>query len=829
MRTSAWQRMRLTPILAWAICSAAAGQGVDAPQHLKSLGPAGPRSYLTDSWGVLGLTLSNPTPVDLEARALTFFADAPSRQYGRDLWVPGKATLWSWATIGPPPGPTQRSVVELKTLLYDRTGGQERLLKSPQGPPVHSELVRYHKREPGTTVLLDADIADGSIGPLSARDVARADEVRELVAVFRQVSQLSGRISSVKQRFLPPFPEALDGVDHFVIGSDRIADDVAGLRALREWLERGGTLWVMLDLVSPRTAAAILGDDLDLQVVDRVSLTHVQFRNGPGYQYRTEVEPLVVEEPIDFVRVLTPQQPPIYTIDGWPAAFLKDVGRGRILVTALGARGWTRPRTVRDRKSPFPEFSKLPVSLAPLDYLVAELHPTSDRPAVPTDDLRSFVNEQISYSVVGRNSVLVVFGLLFVVLTLAAFALGRGGRLEHLGWLGPALALGAAGVFIWLGALSRGAVPPTVAVAQMVDAIPGLDEAQATGFLAVYQPSLSTSAVGAERGGWFELDLTGLEGRALRRVQTDFDRWHWENLNLPAGVRTGPFRHTFLKGGAVEATVRFGPNGAEGRVIPGPFRDLEDVLLSTPGPHTVAVRLEADGTFRAGSDDELPSGQVMVGGLLSDRQRARQKLYEKLLAEPKPRYLAGRGVLLAWAEPVDMGFTLAADARTAGEALLTVPLQYERTPPNTRVTVPAAFLESRRITSDGRSLQVAAESHLATTMRLRFQVPASVRPLTVESARLTIKLIAPGRGVVLGGPGGGEASVLRRLTSPLGTEVVDLRDPALLRPDEHGAISFSVQIGPSPAGGGERNQWRLESAGLELRGRTAGEGEYESR
>src|SRR5262249_36185449 len=145
--------------------------------------------------------------------------------------------------------------------------------------------------------------------------------------------------------------------------------------------------------------------------------------------------------------------------------------------------------------------------------------------------------------------------------------------------------------------------------AQIVDAVPGLDEVQMTGFLAVYQPSLGTSPVGAEQSGTFELDMAGLEGRVHRRVQTDLDRWHWENLELPAGVRAGPFRHTLRTAEPVEATVHFGPNGVEGRVAPGPFGRLEDALVRTPGPHTVAVRVGPDGSFRAGSDDELRGGQ----------------------------------------------------------------------------------------------------------------------------------------------------------------------------------------------------------------------------
>ena len=243
---------------------------------------------------------------------------------------------------------------------------------------------------------------------------------------------------------------------------------------------------------------------------------------------------------MDFVRALAPGQQALYTVDGWPAAFVLEVGRGRVLVTTLGARGWMRERDARDPRPRYREFPSLPVALVPFEFLASELHPSPERPPFTEDELRASVTGQISYSVVGRSTVLWVFGLLFLALAVAALALGRKRVLEHLGWLGPVLALGAAGIFIGLGELSRGAVPSTVAVAQVVDAVPGVDEVQTTGFLAVYQPALSTASVGTEQGGRFDLDLTGLEGRVHRRVQTDLDRWHWENLELPAGIRTAP-------------------------------------------------------------------------------------------------------------------------------------------------------------------------------------------------------------------------------------------------------------------------------------------------
>src|SRR5262249_38290233 len=145
----------------------AAAQVANAPPQLRGLGAIGGRSQLTDGWSVLGFALSNPTAADVEARLLTSYAGAPDRQYGRDVWVPAKATRWSWYSLGPPPRPQNRNVVELKSFLYDRTGGREHLVRSPEGQPMHSDLVGFQRREPGTTVMLDADIADGSQLPPS--------------------------------------------------------------------------------------------------------------------------------------------------------------------------------------------------------------------------------------------------------------------------------------------------------------------------------------------------------------------------------------------------------------------------------------------------------------------------------------------------------------------------------------------------------------------------------------------------------------------------------------------------------------------------------------
>src|SRR5262249_19244885 len=101
----------------------------------------------------------------------------------------------------------------------------------------------------------------------------------------------------------------------------------------------------------------------------------------------------------------------------------------------------------------------------------------------------------------------------------------------------------------------------------------------------------------------------------------------------------------------------------------------------------------------------------------------------------------------------------------------------------------------------------------------------------VESARLRLKLYAPARAVAVDAFAGSDAVPLRRLTSPTGTEQVEINDPRLLRPDEHGALYLNVEVGEARGSNPGQDLWRLEAAGLEVRGRTTGGegGENESR
>src|SRR5205823_1390290 len=150
------------------------------------------------------------------------------------------------------------------------------------------------------------------------------------------------------------------GLDQLVVSSDRVTADPAGLCAIRQWLHGGGRLWVRLDRVSPATVSLLLGEAFPCTVVNRTELTQWQLLQSPRAEAADEEAsdalegPVPVrqtflridgkidtfEPPVEMVCILAPGVKAAHTINGWPASFWRRSGRGKVLFTTLGPRGW---------------------------------------------------------------------------------------------------------------------------------------------------------------------------------------------------------------------------------------------------------------------------------------------------------------------------------------------------------------------------------------------------------------------------------------------------------------------------------------------------------
>jgi hypothetical protein len=648
-----------------------------------------------------------------------------------------------------------------------------------------------------------------------------------MVSAAKLGAGLGPGVSEWYEDLLPPVLESLAGLDQLALSNNRLASDAAGLVAVRQWLFGGGRLWIMLDAVDPATVELLLGDAFHLHVVDRVGLTEVLIEDARPDKEPYKQEPREFEEPVDLVRVLVTDVEVAHTVNGWPASFWQPVGKGEVLFTTLGPRGWVRPRTRDDRSAPrglnAPPFAPN----QSLGNLAARFFKPRQPPIVGQKQLEPYLMEQIGYRIVSRGSIAAVLGAFCLALLTGGAWLARRGRLDRMVWLGPAAAVASASVLGVMGLASRRTVPPTVGVAQVVEIEPGADDLRMTGLVATYNQETSDASLGARRGGVFRLDMTGLGGTARRMLRTDFDTWRWERLVLPNGVRMAPFEYAAKTDRPVVARAVFGPRGLTGRFTGGPFEELADTIIAAPSQINLAVRLDAQGGFTAGPGDVLATGQFVAANLLSDEQRRRQLIYERLLRrEPVNEYPA-RPMLLAWARPLDMQFSFPSQAKQVGSAMLAVPLVIERSPPAERVVIPSPFLPYRSII--GPLMQVSSaysnnrrewlELISASLVCLRFQLPETVLPVALDHATLTIRGNVPSRELGVFGFSGGERVTLATRNSPIGTQEFDVDRADLLQLDERGGLLLGIDVGAQTTDG-PAPLWKLEEVRLQVTGLT---------
>ncbi|HLJ94998.1 MAG TPA: hypothetical protein VKU02_17615 [Gemmataceae bacterium] len=805
----------------------AAQQGEAVPLRLSGVNPGGFRTNATESWGAYTFALTNFTEKDRLARVLVFFQHRPEVQYGRDVWVPAHSTRSSWLLVGPVEAQAPAGRREIEILLYDRTDGQDRLILPPEAAGrVRGRGVPYQQREPTTAILLDEEGPEPPPFAQLPQPESRDEESFTLARAFRLMIHRSESIQRINSGSMTPLAKTFDGIDHLILASNRIADDPTSTRALRHWLQQGGRVWVMLDRVEPKVLAPLLGDALDFQLVDRIGLN--SFRIQSNLVRETMPEPEQKHDrPVEFARVLLPAHEQMrHSINGWPLWFTRKVGRGEVVFTTLSYRGWVRPRLPSDQAASFPQFPMFPVPLSPLDEIAAVLQPPPDINTFHVESFQPMLTEEIGYAVIGRGTVVLTFGFFLLSALALGIALRRSSRPELLGWLGPAASLGAAGVFFLMGESSRRSAPTTVAVGQIVHAVSGKDEAAVTGLLAMYRPNSGPAEAGADEGGFFDLDTSGIEGQTRRLILTDLDKWHWENMTLPAGVRAGSFQDSLRIGEPIRAVARFGPAGLEGKIT-GPCQELADAVATTPSGRNLAIHLGSDGSFRAGPSDVLPKGEFLTEAVLSDRQQKRQAIYRAFLKRSGAGLAqGGDNVVLAWAKALDLPFHLEPEARRVGSALLVVPLQLERSAPGTAVSIPGPFISCQRIVDAG-PIRLVMEGKVNMDMHLRFQLPREVLPFKAERARLTLKIDAPSRRVTIAGLQDSQATPLRSVDSPLDPLRLDITDERLLHLDAEGGLHLNVTIGNTFQGKSEAaapqqvtEKWTIDYLELDVSGRT---------
>ncbi len=793
-----------------------------APVPLSIGSPSGARTFKPGCWSLVGIEIANPTDQAATVAATFHFKTAPYLQFRRDLWLPAKSKRLATCPVLTP-DLTDREIneqnasgssYELVCVVEMKEGDTWRTLTDLGGVP---ERTTFLSKTPET--MISAMFPDEH----ELEPTVYATSYDLLVAA----RIAAGRTRRTGEFSRPVYPDALrdlDAVDQVLLHSDIAFAQPATVAALRDWLLAGGRIWIMLDRVDEANVQWLLGNNYRCAVVDRVDLTDVLFESemfGDVVPQNTNFE-----RPVPMVRVQTNEVEVAYTVNGWPAAFFQNYGRGRVLFTTLGPEAWVRPYENNEPRPGDPDRQASFTALPALEDLSGIMFsPTSGQP-LENEDLQPYLAEQIGYRIVSRWPVLAVLALFVVGLAVGGAALRRR-HSRHAAWFAPALALIAAVPIGLMGLIKQHEVPRTAALAQVVVMNPDSPYIHVTGSMALYQHEPGETPVASAAGGYILPDRNGLEGTIRRIVWQDSAKWRWDALRLPAGVREAKFDVSVTLPDPVRVETTFGPTGVQGKLSGAPRQDLTDALILVPNAHGLAVKLAADGTFVGAVEESLARGTFSRDAILTDEQRRRQELLATMYARRQETKFPSEPTLLAWSQPLDTGFQLADDLQRTGSALFYAPLRLTRPEPGTAVAIPAAFLPFRPVsgpTAKGvaSSYQPATGEWVKMTLSsdtwLRIQLPPSVLPIDVQRLTLRLQMTAPSRTLRVAAARDGESVVLLEKPNPSGVLDFEISDPSLLKTDETGGLLLGLLISEPEEKERRSAEWRVQDLELAVYG-----------
>ncbi|MEX2215281.1 MAG: hypothetical protein WD768_14205 [Phycisphaeraceae bacterium] len=893
-------------------------------------GAAGIGQYPPDRWALASSTISNPTAKAVELLVNFRFDQTPNLEFATRVWVPAGCrrsvwlpihTFWYEVDEGHPPR------LALRQQLVDDRGTQTAILSEQDG------LLIAARDRVITGMLTDSDESDDEaistvLAARRAQDLSKRLAYLNDTNLPPFFSALQGLDALVISKQTPVIDAAqLEALRQWVLAGGRLwimldqVDDSFAQSLL-------GDAWTIqvIDKVyltnvsfqSPgKTALTVrMSDDLNITLDGKpvVKLTRGEKNVAAGLdklskqianrlkdkvesldrraliyitggvdgnlaedliravRTATETDSIIDrehEKPVTCVRVLAPGFETMHSVAGWPVALQKAVGKGSVMVTTLGPRGWVEPVLVpatnpdgtveRDEKG-HQHFAFGHFALRPLEDISIWLHQERAADPLPSRDFTNYLSEQIGYQIVGRGTVMIVLTLLCAAILLNGLWLAKRGRLEHLAIFAVAAAVVMSIAMIVIGSRARTAVPATLAEAQFVQVAPDQQYAIVSGMFTVYNPGTGSSAIEGENAtlkgdaGGLVLPMN-LQHLGLKRVQllwTDVDKWEWRNVPLPSGANLqAATEHILPMHEPVSALVSFDAQGAVGVVHGGSLGRLDDMLIVTSSGAAVP-RVEPYGAFHASQSDVLPPGQF-ASGAIDDARRRRLAILQSLLgseretdsrvgtptrAEVKvdalgapigaqrsrlPSTYPASPMLLAWADAIELGFERPAVTQTTGSALVAIPLSIVRPAAGTTVSIPSAFLPYRvgktqfGITSpvfDERRRQWN-DSPRPSAFALEFQIPTELGKLKLTEANFTLDISAPAFKVEVGVERDGKFEVTATKTGSDGLMQVALPADGA-QPDAQGRVNVVLRVSSTGSTGDQL--WRVRHVSLNIKG-----------
>jgi hypothetical protein len=752
-------------------------------------GVSGVRIYEPGRWGIVRGVIANHGDRDATPLLTINLSESPLTQFCSRVWVPAGARREVFTPFLPESADASPQTLNLESRLVVQTADHE-----TAAPPQSARAICTHGRFDSGILADDSD-----------------DDAREFVGAFREAAGLKRTTLGLASADAPTIPDAYEALDTLFISRASLDLDPTRLNALRRWLERGGRVWIMLDQVSPESAALLLGEDWDVSIIDTVEATEFAI-NGPT---TTTTQRLDVGVPL--LRICAPSFEVTHWISGSPVAMHKSVGRGELVVTMLAARGW-----LDDNRS-------ATQALKDLQSFVA---PTGSAPSLSTSTMQAFrdhIRREIGYRVIERRLVILVFGAGSLAVFAAGLWLSRRGRLEYAGAISVAAAVAAAAVLIAMGSANQSKTPSTVASAQLVQ----FDGRTARGEM-LDRTSFYTSPTDAgraaeirsNRGGAMHHERAG-SASLVRYIWDDPETSTIEGVDVRGGAAATITTHGEVTlASTPRAIIGFDASGLAGRLDLPDSGGASDALVAT-STGCIAVHIDPAGRLTSTSTDLLDRGEFSTSALLTQLDISRQGVLRTLLVRPT---FPTEPSLLLWTDPLPSGIAYSGPAVNKGSALLVIPLTFERPPAGTEVSVPSPLMSmlpfrqsiGKRAVStvynpDTREWLNDIRQPMLVVMR--YLPPRELFPMSIQQATITVEVRASGWDYQVVSVDGDRLRALGRASGVTGrTELVLSGDQSPpVEPD--GSILIGIDV--KPVGDPTSSEgWSVRRMALSVIGRT---------
>ncbi|TWU40498.1 hypothetical protein [Novipirellula artificiosorum] len=793
-------RVALRPLAVWvSFCGAAVlfgstalAQSDDAddptasPKVTLSIAPGGTQRNVAGRWATASVGGFNRSDVDATETAVVMLGDDGQQQYARRIWIPPHATRRSWLPIKIPRGlPLGQVQLDMSSIHVKNGDRGESYQSNVVGMPVSERSLLLSWEPSRTAVILDSS-------DLREADPEHRGLLIDTIYTARDWQGSSGQdlgLVHLNERFLPPGARTFDPIDQIVIANDRLLEDSVGVARLQSWLHGGGRVWIMIDQVDAESVSALLGTAPCYSVVDRVELSDFEVRLPDVYGLSGNLgnEAWSSETPVELLRVFAESDDVACTIDGWPAAFWKRFGRGEVLFTALGARGW-----VKEGKSTGA------MQAISSRFFVRRLEsPTYSKLLSP------LLEDQIGYKIPGRNVVAVVLGGHLAVVALIGFWLWRRQSSQHLAWIIPCAAIVAGGALFAIGKQHTSSVAATIATGQIAQVVPESSQVQVHAVSALYSDntrSLGITSSATTTAGFVHRESSG---ELSRIVWDDSGAAQWLDLTQPPGI----VRH--VESDSIITVQepwsfrgRFNSKGFQGSIEGLADHRCQDAVIVAAGSPSLAVHLDDPSKVTTSEPgDTLPPNQFLSDSMLSDTQQVRQQLMRQLMGAGSP--LVGRDpTLVVWTDPVESGLAIDGDYARTGSAMALLPVCIERTAVGERFSVPATFVRlepwnrSSGVSSffDAERGQWPSQINRPLDIAITCIPPSELQPCQLERAIVTIKVNAPSRNLEVRGRVGERFVSLESIKNPSGVLRFEITDREALRLDADGGMPLMISV-----------------------------------